>query len=82
MGAWRPRRDVGLLRVCVRAVARRILETVCPRCYLLQQLAREADAVIGGTLYSDSLSGPTGQASTYLKMFRHNANAITRAFSS
>lgn len=49
---------------------------------LVQQLAREAGAVIGGTLYSDSLSGPTGPAPTYLDMFRHNASEIARAFTS
>ena len=49
---------------------------------LLQQLAREADAAIGGTLYSDSLSGPTGPAPTYLEMFRHNAGEIAKAFTS
>ena len=47
---------------------------------LVQQLAREAEAVIGGTLYSDSLSGADGPASTYLDMFRHNANEIVKAF--
>lgn len=49
---------------------------------LVQQLAREADAVIGGTLYSDSLSGPTGPAPTYLDMFRHNVSEIAKAFTS
>ena len=47
---------------------------------LVQQLAREAEAVVGGTLYSDSLSGADGPASTYLDMFRHNANEIVEAF--
>ena len=47
---------------------------------LVQQLAREAEAVIGGTLYSDSLSDANGPASTYLDMFRHNANEIIKAF--
>jgi len=47
---------------------------------LVQQLAREAGAVIGGTLYSDSLSGPTGPAPTYLDMFRHNVSEIVKAF--
>jgi zinc/manganese transport system substrate-binding protein len=49
---------------------------------LVQQLAREAGAVIGGTLYSDSLSGPTGPAPTYLDMFRHNASEMAKAFTS
>jgi zinc/manganese transport system substrate-binding protein len=47
---------------------------------LMQQLAREAGAVIGGTLYSDSLSGPGGLAPTYLDMVRHNAYEIVKAF--
>ena len=49
---------------------------------LVQQLAREADAVIGGTLYSDSLSGSTGPAPTYMDMFRHNVSEIAKAFTS
>lgn len=49
---------------------------------LVQQLAREAGAVVGGTLYSDSLSGPGGPASTYLEMFRHNVGEIVKAFTS
>lgn len=49
---------------------------------LMRQLAREAGAVIGGTLYSDSLSGPQGPAATYLDMFRHNAAEIAKAFTS
>jgi len=48
---------------------------------MVQQLAREARAIIGGTLYSDSLSGPTGPASTYLDMFRHNVGEIVKALS-
>ena len=47
---------------------------------LVGQLAREAGAVIGGRLYSDSLSGPTGPAPTYLDMFRHNVGEIAEAF--
>ena len=46
---------------------------------LVEQLAREAGAVIGGRLYSDSLSGPTGPAPTYLDMFRHNVGEIAKA---
>ena len=47
---------------------------------LVGQLAREAGAVIGGRLYSDSLSGPAGPAPTYLDMFRHNVGEIAKAF--
>jgi zinc/manganese transport system substrate-binding protein len=49
---------------------------------VLQQIARETGATIGGTLYSDSLSGSDGPASTYLDMMRHNATAIASALGS
>lgn len=49
---------------------------------LLDQIARETGAKIGGTLYSDALSGPDGPAPTYLGMFRHNVGALTSALSS
>jgi zinc/manganese transport system substrate-binding protein len=49
---------------------------------LLDQIARETGAKIGGTLYSDALSGSDGPAPTYLDMFRHNVGALTTALSS
>jgi zinc/manganese transport system substrate-binding protein len=49
---------------------------------LLDQIARETGAKIGGTLYSDALSGSDGPAPTYLDMFRHNVGALTSALSS
>jgi len=49
---------------------------------LLDQIARETGAKIGGTLYSDALSGPGGPAPTYLDMFRHNVGTLTVALSS
>jgi len=49
---------------------------------LLDQIARETSAKIGGTLYSDALSGPDGPAPTYLDMFRHNIGVLTAALSS
>ena len=49
---------------------------------LLDQIARETGAKIGGTLYSDALSEPDGPAPTYLGMFRHNVGALTAALSS
>ena len=48
---------------------------------LLEQIAHETGASIGGTLYSDSLSGPDGPASTYLDMMRYNAVTLARALS-
>ena len=49
---------------------------------LLDQIARETGAKIGGALYSDALSEADGPAPTYLDMFRHNVGAITAALSS
>jgi zinc/manganese transport system substrate-binding protein len=49
---------------------------------LLDQIARETGAKIGGALYSDALSAPDGAAPTYLDMFRHNVGAITAVLSS
>jgi zinc/manganese transport system substrate-binding protein len=49
---------------------------------LLDQIAHETGAKIGGELYSDALSGPDGPAATYLDMFRHNVGALTAALSS
>jgi zinc/manganese transport system substrate-binding protein len=48
---------------------------------LLDQIARETGAKIGGTLYTDALSPPDGPA-TYLDMFSHNVGALTAALSS
>ena len=49
---------------------------------LLEQIAEETGAVIGGTLYPDALSGPDGPASTYLDMMRHNATTLAQALGS
>jgi len=49
---------------------------------LLDQIARETGAKIGGTLYSDALSDANGPAATYLDMFRHNIQTLTAALSS
>ena len=49
---------------------------------LLEQIADETGASIGGTLYSDALSGPDGPASTYLDMMRHNVVILAGALSS
>ena len=49
---------------------------------LMEQISRETGAKIGGTLYSDALSGPNGPAASYLKMMRHNATLISKALGS
>ncbi len=46
---------------------------------LIETLARESGAVVGGTVYSDSLSEAGGPADTYVKMFRHNVPAFVAA---
>jgi zinc/manganese transport system substrate-binding protein len=48
---------------------------------LLDQIASETGAAVGGTLYSDALSGPEGPAATYLAMMRHNLSQLTAALS-
>lgn len=49
---------------------------------MMEQIANETGATIGGTLYSDALSGETGPASTYLDMMRHNATTLSDALGS
>jgi len=44
---------------------------------LVEQIVAETDARVGGTLYSDALSGADGPASSYLDMMRHNALSLT-----
>ena len=46
---------------------------------LLERIADETGAGIGGTLYPGALSGPDGPAGTYLDMMRHNATTIAQA---
>jgi zinc/manganese transport system substrate-binding protein len=62
----------------VRAV---FLENVTDR-RLMQRIAKESRAKIGGTLYSDALSPPDGPAATYLDMMRHNIREIGAALTS
>ncbi|MGY3530416.1 metal ABC transporter substrate-binding protein [Bradyrhizobium sp. USDA 4452] len=46
---------------------------------LVERIAAETGAKVGGTLYSDSLTGEKGQAPTYIDMVRHNIKALTSA---
>jgi zinc/manganese transport system substrate-binding protein len=43
---------------------------------LIEQIASETGLKIGGTLYSDALSGPDGPAATYIDMMRNNIGVI------
>jgi zinc/manganese transport system substrate-binding protein len=65
-------RDEGIAAVFVENISD-------PR--LLEQIASETGAKIGGTLYSDALSGPEGPAGTYLTMMRYNIGQLTAALS-
>lgn len=44
---------------------------------LLERIADETGATIGGTLYPGALSAVDGPASTYLQLMHHNADTIT-----
>jgi zinc/manganese transport system substrate-binding protein len=46
---------------------------------IIEQIAKETGAKIGGTLYSDALSEANGPAPTYIDMIRHNAKTIAAA---
>ena len=47
---------------------------------LLERIASETNAVIGGRLYSDALSDVDGPAGTYLNMMQHNISSLISAF--
>ena len=49
---------------------------------LVERIAREAGAQVGGTLYSDALSPPGSRADTYLKLMTHNAETLLAALES
>lgn len=46
---------------------------------LVEQIAAETGAKLGGALYSDALSEPAEGAATYLDMFRHNVGLLVPA---
>ena len=46
---------------------------------LIEQIARETGAKLGGELYADALSRPDEGAATYLDMFRHNVSLLVPA---
>ena len=76
-------RDVARLiqQIRERGIRAVFMENVAdPR--LLERIADETGAVIGGTLYPGALSGPDGPAATYLDMMRHNAMTLAQALTS
>ncbi len=46
---------------------------------LMEQIANETKVKIGGKLYSDALSGPKGEAPTYLAFLEHNLSTLLKA---
>ena len=46
---------------------------------LLERIARESGARLGGTLYSDALTGPEGPVPTYIDLIRHNVKQLVTA---
>ncbi len=48
---------------------------------LIGRISAETGARIGGTLYSDSLTGEKGDSPTYIAMVRHNIKTLTSALS-
>jgi ABC-type metal ion transport system, periplasmic component/surface adhesin len=46
---------------------------------LVERIARETGATIGGRLYSDALSDENGPAGTYIAMMEHNIKALSAA---
>jgi zinc/manganese transport system substrate-binding protein len=46
---------------------------------MVQRIAQESGATIGGTLFSDALSLQDGPAATYIDMMQHNVRQLTKA---
>ena len=75
-------RDVARIITQIRAakIPAVFLENITdPR--LMGRISAETGAKVGGTLYSDSLTGEKGDSPTYIAMVRHNIKALTSALS-
>ena len=73
-------KDVAAIIAQIRKqkVAAVFLENVTdPR--LVEQIARETGAKVGGTLYSDALTDDKGDATTYIDLIRHNLRQLASA---
>ncbi len=49
---------------------------------LMERIAQETGARIGGKLYSDALTGAPGDATSYIDLIRHNMKQLTLALTS
>lgn len=74
-----PRQIATLIAQVKAKNARALFLEKLGRSPLLQQVSRETGVVIGGELYSDALSVPSGPAATYETMMRHNTRLISEA---
>jgi zinc/manganese transport system substrate-binding protein len=75
-------RDIARIITQIRAakIPAVFLENITdPR--LMGRISAETGARVGGTLYSDSLTGEKGDSPTYIAMVRHNIKALTGALS-
>jgi zinc/manganese transport system substrate-binding protein len=73
-------RDIAAIitQIRTRKIPAVFLENISdPR--LMHRISAETGAKIGGTLYSDSLTGENGDAPTYIELVRHNIKALTSA---
>ena len=73
-------RDVARIITQIRAakIPAVFLENISdPR--LIRRISAETGARVGGTLYSDGLTGEKGAAPTYIELVRHNIKALTGA---
>lgn len=83
-GTWRDSepsaRDLATLAAQIKRqnIRALFLENTSPPANL-RALATETKTTIGGRLYSDALSQPTGPAGSYIALMRHNARTIAAA---
>ena len=83
-GTWRDAepsaRDLAALAAQIKRqnIRALFLENTSPPASL-RALASETKTTIGGRLYSDALSAPTGPAGSYIALMRHNARTIAAA---
>jgi zinc/manganese transport system substrate-binding protein len=76
-------RDVArvIMQIRTQRIRAVFLENVVdPR--LVEAIARDTGARIGGTLYSDALTAAGGPAPTYIDLMRHNARTLAAALGS
>lgn len=66
----------GLIRQMKREKIKAVFVENMSNPKLIAQLGKDAGATLGGTLYSDALSGPTEPGSSYLKLMQHNVTQL------